>query len=175
MNRVVRGIAHRIMSAFVGAGIGLDDDGRLQLPDGLNADRVHRFIELCTGRSYGSPREAMHALFAQIGVSMRAVALLDRIIHESGDVDLGRATRNGAALLAAMPEFHRIPELFRVFLVDDLALASPACETLLDAVVATRIAAASRVGCAPDWDAILEHTHALGEIARPWRERFVAA
>ncbi|MDH4017243.1 MAG: hypothetical protein OEV20_07890 [Actinomycetota bacterium] len=171
MNRIVRRVVNRVMGAFVGAGVGLDDDGRLHLPDGLTADRVHRFIEVCTDRRYDSPREAMHTLFAQIGVSMHAVSLLDRVIDESGDVDFGRASRSGPALLAALPEFHQIPELFRRFLIDDLALAPAECETLAEAVAATRMAAAKRVGCDPSWDAILDHADALGELARPWREQ----
>jgi len=161
---------NRVMGAFVGAGVGLDDDGRLHLPDGLSADRVHRFIEVCTAESYDSPRAAMHSLFTQIGVSVKAVSLLDRIIDESGDVDFARASRSGPALLAQLPEFHRIPALFRDFLVDDLALAPASCENLAEAVAATRIAAAKHVGCDPTWDAILDHADALGELARPWRE-----
>lgn len=163
------------MGAFVGAGIGLDDDGRLHLPDGLSADRVHRFIEICTGRRFSSPREAMHALFAQIGVSMKAVDLLDRIIDDSGDVDLASATRNGSAILGALPELHRIPGRFRDFLVDDLGLASPDCSTLLDAVAATRVSAAKHVGCEPDWDEILEHPDDLGALAGRWRARVAGA
>lgn len=175
MNRLVRNLANRIMGAFVGSGVGLDDDGSLHLPDGLTAPRVHRFIEVCMGRDYASPREAMHSLFAQIGVPMKAVAVLDRVIDDGGNVDLARATRAGSAVLAALPELHRIPGLFRDFLVVDLALAPSDCADLEAAVVATRVAAAHRVGCDPTWEAILEHADVLGEIARPWRERVVAA
>jgi hypothetical protein len=175
MNRIVRNVANRIMGAFVGAGVGLDHDGRLHLPDGLSADRVHLFIEVCTDERYESPREAMRSLFTQIGVPMKAVKLLDRIIDEHGDVDLARATRSGSALLAALPHFHRIPGLFRDFLVDDLAIASRDCESLAEAVASTRVAAAERVGCEPTWDAILEHADELSALAHPWRERVAAA
>jgi hypothetical protein len=175
MNRLIRNIANKVMGAFVGAGVGIDDHGGLSLPDGLNADRVHRFIEICMDREYRSPREAMHSLFAEIGVSRKAVGLLDRIIDERGDVDFAHATRNGPALLAAIPEFQRIPGLFRDFLVHDLGLAPESCETLAEAVLATRVEAAGRLGCAPTWDAILEQGRVLGDLARPWRERIAAA
>ena len=168
MNRVVRRVINRVMGAFVGAGVGLDDDGSLHLPDGLSADRVHRFIEVCTDRRFTSPREAMHTLFAQIGVPMKAVKQLDRIIDDGGNVDLSSATKHGPAILAVLPDLHRIPDLFRDFLVDDLALAPASCATLAEAVAATRIAAARHVRCDPTWDAILE-------LARPWRERVAAA
>jgi hypothetical protein len=136
---------------------------------------VHAFIEVCTGERYASPRVAMHTLFARIGVSTKAVELLDQIIDDRGDVEFAKATRQGPALLAALPDFHRIPELFRDFLVHDLALAPSGCATLAEAVVATRIAAAKHVGCEPAWDDILEHRQALAELARPWRERVAAA
>lgn len=175
MNRLMRGIANRIMGAFVGAGVGLDDDGRLRLPDGLCAERVHRFIEVCLDERFGCPREAMHALFARIGVPMHAVSLLDQVIDDGGDVDFGRATRHGPALLAVLPDLHRIPDRFRDFLVHDLGLATADCATLAEAVTATRLAAARRVDCEPTWDAILARGPMLSEIARPWRERVAAA
>lgn len=175
MNRLVRNIANKVMSAFVGAGVGLDERGGLTLPDGLDPERVHRFIEVCMDRPYPSPRAAMHSLFSEIGVPRKAVALLDRIIDERGDVDFALATRHGAALLASIPDFQCIPLLFRDFLVHDLALASSDCATLAEAVASTRAEAARRLGCEPSWDAILGEGRVLGDLARPWRERIAAA
>ena len=175
MNRLVRNIANKVMGAFVGAGVSLGDDGALELPDGLCPDRVHRFIEAVTAERFDSPRAAMHALFSQIGVSASAVGLLDRIIDEHGDVDFARATRQGPKMLAAIPEFQRIPGLFRDFLVEDLALASSDCTTLAEAVTSARVNAAAQLGCTADWDVLLEQGAVLGEFARPWRERHAAA
>ncbi len=175
MNIVVRKVVNKVMGAFVGAGIGLDDDGRLELPDGLDAVRVHRFIEICTGDRFDSPREAMHALFVQIGVPVKAVGLLNRIIDDDGDVDFTHATRHGPALLAVLHDLQQIPVKFRDFLVDDLALASPECATLAEAVASTRVAAAEQVGCDSTWEAILGHPEVLSDLSRPWRERMAAA
>ncbi len=174
MNRLVRNVVNKVMSAFVGAGVSLGDEGELNLPDGLSPERVHRFIELCMQTAYPSPRSAMHALFGEIGVAPKAVSLLDCIIDPSGDVDFALATRHSAALLTAIPEFHRIPGLFRNFLVEDIGLASQECETLEAAVTSTRLGVAARLGCEPDWDAILAQGEILGELARPWRERNAA-
>lgn len=160
-----------IMGAFVGSGLGLDDEGRLSLPDGLNADRVHRFIDLVMGERHASPREAMHALFRTVGIDPAAVGLLDEILHDSGDVDLAAVPRRAAALTAALPELQRIPTRFQAFLVDDLGLADPASDTLEKAVASARHHAADRLGCAADWDAILARPDGVTELARPWRER----
>ncbi len=175
MNVVVRKVVNKVMGAFVGAGIGLDDDGRLELPDGLDSVRVHRFIEICTGQRFSTPREAMHALFVMIGVPMKAVGLLDRVIDDGGDVDFKHATRHGPALLKELPELQQIPARFRDFLVEDLGLASADCGTLAEAVVSTRIAAAKRVGCDATWEAIMAHPAVLSDLSRSWRERVVAA
>ena len=175
MNRLIRGIANKVMNAFVGAGVSLGDEGQLNLPDGLSPERVHRFIEFCMDQPYPTPRAAMHSLFSEIGVPRKAVHLLDVIIDEQGDVEFGHATRHGPALLAAIPDFQRIPVLFRDFLVNDLGLASTDCTTLEDAVASTRVAAAAELGCEPSWEAILEHGEILGHLARPWRERNAAA
>jgi len=175
MNRLLRSVANKVMQSFVGAGVSLDEHGGLTLPDGLDAERVHRFIEVCMDRRYASPRAAMHSLFSEIGVPRKAVLLLDRIIDERGDVDFAQATRHAAALLASIPDFQRIPVLFRDFLVHDLGLASGDCATLAEAVSSTRAEAARRLGCEPSWDAILGERHVLGDLARPWRERIAAA
>jgi len=175
MNRIVRRIVNKVMSAFVGSGVSIDPQGRLCLPDGLCPERVHRFIELCMDLRFSCPRDAMHALFEELGIGDDAVGLLSEIIDSNGDVEFGEALKHSGALLAALPEFARIPARFRDFLVRDLGLASRDCETLEQAVVSARQAAAQRLGCAPSWDAILEHADALGDLTQPWREGSAAA
>lgn len=175
MNRIIQRIVNKIMTAFVGSGVSIDEQGQLCLPDGLCPNRVHRFIELVMNEPFASPRDAMHALFAQLGVSPRVVRLLGEIIDSNGDVEFGAATMHTGALMAALPEFKQIPTLFRDFLVQDLALAASSCSNLEQAVASARETAATRVGCAPTWDAILENDHALGDLTQPWRERDVAA
>jgi hypothetical protein len=175
----VRWIARRVlnvlMSSFVDTGVTVDDRGRLCLPDGLTPPRVHRFIEHCTQQRFASPRDAMHALFQRVGVSSRAIALLNEIIHEGGDVDLGAVARHGPSLTAALPQFLEIPERFRDFLVDDLAIADPESPTLEKTVASARECAADRLGCAAEWDALLEHGDGIAAIAGPWRTRYAAA
>lgn len=163
------------MNAFVGSGVTIDDRGRLCLPDGLNPPRVHRFIELCMQESHAHPRAAMHALFGRIGVPTRAVKLLNEILDERGDIELGAVARRSTHLMASLHEFQQIPVRFRDFLVEDLALADAVCENLEEAVASARQAAAERMGCRPTWDAILEDVNGVGELARPWRERVAAA
>ncbi len=175
MNRLLRRVTNNFMHAFAGSGVELDEQGRLCLPDGLCSDRMHRFIELCMDERFASPRDALHALFRRVGVDAKAVGLLDRIIDEQGTVELGEAVRHAGALLRAVPALERIPERFRLFLVDDLDLASGHCPSLEAAVESTRLNAAERLGCEPTWDAILGHADALIDWTRPWRERSAAA
>jgi len=163
------------MAAFVGSGISISDQGELCLPDGLCPNRVHRFIEVCTNERFASPREAMHVLFTLLGVSPRAVKLLNEIIDSKGDVEFGAVARHTGALVVAIPEFKQIPQRFRDFLVDDLGLASDRCTTLDQAVASAREAAAERVGCEATWDAILQNSTAISALALPWRERVAAA
>ena len=124
---------------------------------------------------FESPREAMHALFSRLGVSPRAIDLLNQIIDSNGDVEFGAAATHGPALMAALPEFKQIPARFQHFLVHDLGLASQSCETLEQAVASARVAAAEHVECNPTWDAILDHAAQLSELARPWRESVAGA
>jgi hypothetical protein len=175
MNRILQRIVNTVMDAFVGSGVRIDEEGRLCLPDGLCPDRVHRFIELVMSERFRSPREAMHALFARLGMSPRAVGLLDEVIDSRGDIEIRRATRHAGALVAALPEFKQIPARFRDFLVDDLALAEDSCETLEQAVVSARESAAAHLDCEPTWDAILDNADALGDLTRAWRDRVAAA
>ncbi len=175
MNRLLRTITNRVMGSFVGSGVEIDEGGKLCLPDGLCPRRVHRFIEVCMDERFPSPGAAMQRLFASVGVDGRAVRLLDEIIDANGDVDFTAATRRSGALMSALPELRQIPLRFRGFLVDELGIASDACADLAEAVVSARETAATRVGCAPTWDAILDHPNVLADISRPWRERLAAA
>lgn len=174
MNRLVTKIASRAMGVFVAHGVRIDDDGRLCFPDGLTPARVHRFIELCTGAYYDCPRAAMHDLFLRVGVSPKAVGVLDRIVDEGGDVDLGAVAHHWRAVLTALPALHQIPTRFRDFLVVDLELASPQCANLEAAVVSARENATASLGCAATWDAILEQQDGVSALAAPWRESLAA-
>jgi hypothetical protein len=86
-------------------------------------------------------------------------------------VDLAAVARHGPALAAALPRLRRVPERFQSFLVDELRIADPACDTLEKAAASTRERAAARLGCPADWDAILARPADVAEITRPWRER----
>jgi hypothetical protein len=175
MNRILQRVVNKVLQAFVGAGVSLGEQGELCLPDGLCPERVHRFIEVCMDERYAGPREAIHSLFSRLGISPRAVALLNEIIDSNGDVDFGAAALHTGALMGALSEFKQIPPRFQHFLVHDLGIASESCETLEQAVASARIAAARRVDCRPTWDAILDNAADLCDLARPWRERVAAA
>jgi hypothetical protein len=169
MRWIARRVMNVVMSSFVDTGVRVDEAGRLCLPDGLTPARVHRFIEHCTQRRYANPRDAMHALFRTVGVPPRAVHLLNEIVHEQGDLDLGAVARHGPGLTAALPQLLEIPERFRAFLVDGLGIADPDSPNLEAAVASARRRAADRLGCAPEWDALLEHGDGIADLARPWR------
>ncbi len=171
MNRIVNKIASRALGVFVAHGVHIDAEGRLCFPDGLTPERVKRFIELCVDARYDSPRAAMHDLFLRVGVSAKAVGVLERILAESGDVDLGAVARHWRAVLAALPALHQIPTRFREFLVADLEIASPESGNLESAVVSARETATARLGCEATWDAILEHPDGVAALAAPWRAR----
>ena len=175
MNRIFQRVINKVMGAFVGSGVSLGDRGELCLPDGLCPRRVHRFIELTMDERFEGPRDAMHALFTQLGMNPRAIALLDKILGPDGDVELGAAAMHTGALMAALPEFTKIPSRFRDFLVDDLQLASVSCDSLEQAVASARITAAERIDCVPTWDAILDNKTALIDLTRPWRESVATA
>ncbi len=170
MSWILNRLAGKMMSAFVAEGVGLDDEGRLLLPDGLTAPRVHRFIELCVDTRYEHARDAIHDLFARVGVSRSVVALLNEIVHEDGDIDMAAGARQLRRVTSALPRLHEIPARFRTFLVEDLALADADSTTLESAVESTRRNAAARLGCAPDWDAILACGDAVSELTAGWRE-----
>lgn len=171
MNRILQRAVNKVMGAFVGSGVTIDEHGQLCLPDGLCPERVHRFIELCMDEEFACPRDGMHALFERLGVSPRAVGLLGGIIDARGDVELGQAAKQAGALMTALPELKEIPSRFRNFLVYDLGLAAESCADLQEAVVSTRFAAAERIGCPATWDAILDRREQLEKLTRAWRER----
>lgn len=163
----------KVMGTFVAQGVSIDDDGRLCLPDGLTPDRVQRFIELCVGTEFACPRDAMHHLFGRVGVSPRVLEILNRIVHEHGDVDMSAIAHHWREAARAVPSFHEIPTRFRDFLVHDLELADPASRNLEDAVSSTRRNAATRLGCRPDWDQILELSEGVSDLTADWRRRSV--
>ncbi|MDJ0866415.1 MAG: hypothetical protein QNK03_09930 [Myxococcota bacterium] len=171
MSRFLNRLASRLTSRFVAHGVSIDDDGRLCFPDGLDPERIQRFIELCVGRRYDCPRSAMHDLFRRADVSPRAVELLEHIVREDGHIDVAAAARRLPAVTAALPALHQIPERFREFLVSDLGLADPASHSLEAAVVSARETAAARMGCASRWDAILERPEQVAALTADWRER----
>ena len=175
MHHLIRQLVNKVMHGFAGSGVSIDDHGQLCLPDGLCPARVHRFIEQMTDERFESPRDAMHALFARLGMNPHAIHLLDQILDANGGVDFSTATRHAPALLAALPEFKRIPRRFRDFLVEDLALASASCVDLEEAVASARQVAAERIGCAPVWDVILADSAGVSALGRPWRETMAAA
>ncbi len=173
MSRLLNRIVSRAMSAFVAHGVRVSDDGTLCFPDGLSPDRVQRFIELCVGRRYDCPREAIHDLFLRAGVSPKAVDVLGQIVHEDGGVDVREAAHHWRGLAAALPALQQIPVRFRDFLIVDLDLAEPGCRTLEDALVSTRQNAAARIGCEPSWDAILSRPDEVSALTAAWRARAV--
>jgi len=175
MNRLVLQLVNKVMHGFAGSGVSIDDHGQLCLPDGLCPVRVHRFIELVMDEHFEYPRGAMHGLFSRLGMNPDAIRLLDQVLDANGGVDFTAGMRIGRSLLAAVPEFKQIPHHFRNFLVDDLCLASASCVDLEEAVASAREAAAERMGCAADWDAILANSAGVSELGRPWRETMAAA
>ena len=169
MSRIVQRLMSKMIEQFAGSGVGVDDDGRILLPDGLDTDRMHRFIELVSARSYASPKAALHGLFARVGVAEAAIEALNEILGDRGELDWAAIGRPPFKLSAALPRFLEIPVRFRNFLVEDLALADEGGETLEDAVVSTRFRAADLLGCEPNWEAILSHSDGVVELASDWR------
>jgi hypothetical protein len=113
----------------------------------------------------------MHHLFGQVGIGRKALDVLNKIVHEQGDVDLAAAAHHWKAVAAALPALHQIPARFRDFLVEDLGFAKPKSTGLEAAVVSTRTEVAARLGCKADWDAILARPSEVSALAAPWRER----
>ncbi len=173
MNRILSRLASRFTGSFVAHGVRIDEDGKLCFPDGLDPERVQRFIELVIGRHYDCPRDAIHDLFLRVGVSPKAVDVLGHVIRERGDVDLAAAAHHWRPLTAALPALHQIPVRFRDFLVEDLGLGDPSSGSLEAAIESARCNAAARIGCEPTWDAILARPDGVSELAAAWRARGV--
>jgi len=171
MNAIARRLMSKTLAQFAGSGVGIDEYGRLCLPDGLDADRVHRFIELCVGCSYESPKTAMHDLFQRVGVAPTALSALNEILGEQGEFDWAAIGRSPLKLSVTLPRFLEIPRRFRSFLVDGLGLADPSGRTLEEAVVSTRLRAAEHLGCEPNWDAILARPEAVMQLTSGWRRQ----
>jgi len=171
MNEVVRRLVSKVVERFAGSGVEVDPSGRIRLPDGLDTERMHRFIELCLSKKMDSPKAALDALFERVGIAPAALAALDQIIGEKGELDFVAIARSPLRLSRAVPRFLEIPTRFRSFLIEDLELADPGCVTLEDAVVSTRHRAAEKIGCEASWEAILAHPVEVEALARAWRER----
>lgn len=170
MNEAVRRLVSKVVEKFAGSGVEVDASGRLCLPDGLDTTRMHRFIELVLDEQMETPKAALNELFGRVGIAPAALKVLDQIVGDQGEIDLNAIARNPVKLSMAVPRFLEIPVRFRSFLIDDLGLADPKCETLEDAVVSTRRRAAKRIGCKASWDEILARPKEVEELARPWRE-----
>ena len=166
-----RRIANRAIEQVAGSGVGIDESGRLSFPDGLDAPRIHRFIELVMDASFESPKAALHALFARVGVAPTAIRALDEVLDDEGSIVWTEVGRHPVHLGTALPKLREIPICFRDFLVDGLGLADAGCETLEAAVVSTRERSAEVIGCEPSWDAILAEERKARELGRTWRER----
>ena len=164
-------LASKALDQLAGSGVGIDGDGRLCLPDGLDAGRVHRFIELCVDRRYDCPKSAMHDLFRRVGVAPSAIAALEEILDDHGGLDWRAIGRRPLKLSLTLPRLREIPDRFRSFLVEGLGLADPRDRTLEQAVVSTRVRAAARLGCEPCWDEILSRPDAVSDLAGTWRAR----
>lgn len=171
MNEIVRRLISKVVEKFAGSGVEIDQAGRLCLPDGLDTDRMQRFIELCLDEQLDSPKAALNRLFERVGIAPAALAALDQIVGDEGQLDFQAIARSPVKLSLAVPRFLEIPVRFRSFLIEDLGLADPACDTLEDAVVSTRHRAAAKIGCEPSWDEILARSAEVEALTRPWRER----
>ena len=170
MNPLLSKVVNQALEPFAGSGVRLDAQGRLCLPDGLDAARVHRFIELVLERSFESPKDALRDLFRRVGVAPEADRALGELLADDGRVDLGALRRNPVQLGRSLTRLLEVPARFRTFLIHDLGLADPHGSTLEEAVVSTRERAAAALGCDAEWDAILARPVGVAELARPWRE-----
>ncbi len=170
MNAITRRLISRAIEQVAGSGVGVDADGRLSYPDGLNPDRVHRFIELVMAEGFDNPKAALEALFASVGVPDRAIEALDEVLTEAGFIQLAAIGRHPIHLAASLPSVRQIPEYFRRFLIDGFGYADENDATLEAAAIATRKGVAASLGCEASWDAILAQPEAVSALARGWRE-----
>lgn len=169
MSGLVQRIVSKAFEQIAGSGVGLDDEGRLCLPDGLDPNRAHRFIELVMDRRYGTPKAALHDLFQNVGVAPPAIEALSKLLGDEGHLDWTQIARHPMEFGSATPHFLEIPACIHRFLVDGLGLADASNETLEEAVIATRLRSAERIGCEATWDAILAHPREVHEISRDYR------
>jgi len=160
----------KAMAQVAGSGVGIDDDGRLYFPDGLDPSRVHRFIELVMATGYANPKAALRALFERVGVPSAAIEAFGEVLSDEGTLMLSAIGRHPLQLGGALPSVREIPVHFRRFLVEGLGLANESDATLEQAVVSTRLQAAAAMGCEASWDEILARPEEVRELAREWRE-----
>jgi hypothetical protein len=170
MRALTRRLISKAIEQVAGSGVGVDANGRLLYPDGLNPARVHRFIELVMAEPFASPKAALEALFRRVDVPERAIEALVEVLTEDGGLQLGAIGRHPIHLAAALPSLRQMSECFRRFLIDGLGLANESAATLEAAAIGTRKGAAAALGCEASWDAILAQGEAVGELARGWRE-----
>ena len=171
MPSIVNKLLSKTIAQFAGAGVGIDQAGRLCLPDGLDADRAHRFIEIVLDERFEHPQAALRALFLRLGMKRSVVETLDKILGEQGEVDFRAIGSNPVRLARVAPAMLEIPGRIQQFLVEGLGFADAEAATLEEAVVSTRKGVAAELGCASDWDEILARPDEVAQISRPWRER----
>jgi hypothetical protein len=175
MNAITRRLISKTMEQVAGSGVGIDADGRLCFPDGLDPEHVHRFIELVMDDEFASPKAAMEALFERVGVPKPAIDSLGEVLTTEGSLHLSAIGRHPIRLAASLPSVRQIPEAFRRFLVDGLGFASETDQTLQEAVISTRVGAARALGCKASWDAILGEGARVSEFGKGWREKTAAS
>ena len=159
------------MEQVAGSGVGIDADGKLCFPDGLDPHQVHRFIELVMDSEFANPKEAMQALFGRVGVPQRAIDALGEVLTDQGSLNLSAIGLHPIRLAGSLPSVRQIPEAFRNFLVDGLGFATEADETLQEAAISTRLGAAHALGCAESWGAILGEAARVRDFGKEWREK----
>jgi hypothetical protein len=174
MRALTRRLISKAIEQVAGSGVGVDSNGRLLYPDGLNPARVHRFIELVMAERFATPKAALEALFRRVDVPERAIEALVEVLTDDGGLQLGAIGRHPIHLAAALPSLRQMSECFRRFLIDGLGLANDSEATLEAAAIGTRKGAAAALGCEASWDAILAQGEAVGELARGWRARTAA-
>ena len=146
MSSIASRLISKAMAQVAGSGVGIDDDGRLYFPDGLDPSRVHRFIELVMATGYANPKAALRALFERVGVPSAAVEAFGEVLSDEGTLMLSAIGRH------------------------PLQLGDESDATPEQAVVSTRLQAAEAMGCEASWDEILARPEEVGELAREWRE-----
>jgi len=171
MNAITTRLLSKGIEQVAGSGVGIDEDGGLCFPDGLTPKRVHRFIEIVLAQDFETPKSALAALFARVGVPSAAIEALREVLTDDASLDVSAIAKHPVALARSLPSVRQIPVAFRTFLVEGLGFATEKDGTLEEAVVSTRKGAARALGCKARWDAILAEKDGVGEIARGWRER----